>query len=168
MNLLLLDEAQLLFGRDDPFWSGIKSLLMGPQPCQRIPSLRVILACSYICSPSAFAGKSSASSGRMLPASCSVNGATQWVLVLNAQHVVTEGLLLIWRPSCTVTLDSEVSLKRLQLSKPEYHELLQNFRMLKCPDALFKKQVRKALYHDTAGQVCSLLWLPDSSRDPWH
>ena len=57
MKLLLLDEAQLLFGRDDLFWSGIKALHKGPQPGQRIASLRVIMACSYVCSPSAFAGQ---------------------------------------------------------------------------------------------------------------
>ena len=60
MGLLLVDEAQLLFGKDVLFWSGIKALLMGPQPFQDIPVLRVIVACSYICSPSGFAGQSSA------------------------------------------------------------------------------------------------------------
>ena len=52
-----------------------------------------------------------------------------------------------------------MSLDKLQFSKPEYQELLCTFRMLMRPDALFSKEVRRALYHDTAGQVCPLLML---------
>ncbi|CAL5224439.1 g7125 [Coccomyxa viridis] len=67
------------------------------------------------------------------------------------------GWLLNWRSCCNVTLDSDISLERLRLSKPEYHELLSNFRMLECPDALFGKEARKALYLNTAGQTRTVL-----------
>ncbi|CAL5219332.1 g1144 [Coccomyxa viridis] len=127
MGLLLVDEAQLLFGKDVLFWSGIKALLMGPQPFQDIPVLRVIVACSYICSPSGFAG----------------------------------GWQLNWPSCCIVTLDSGMSLDKLQFSKPEYQELLCTFRMLMRPDALFSKEVRRALYHDTAGQAGLITGLLD-------
>ncbi|CAL5224438.1 g7124 [Coccomyxa viridis] len=61
--------------------------------------------------------------------------------------------LLNWDSSCTGTLDSDSSLERLRLSKPQYRELLSNFRILKCADALSDETVRKALYHNTAGKV---------------
>ncbi len=62
LSLLLLDGAQLLFGGNPDFWSGIKALNMGPRPGQKIKTrtLRVIFTCSYVCSPSAFAGQSCA------------------------------------------------------------------------------------------------------------
>ena len=162
-----MDEAQHLFGNDALFWSGIKSLLMGPQPCQRIPSLRIIVACSYTRSPTAFAGQPTATC-KTPKFACFWIGATELWLLISSQHGFTGGWLLNWRSCCNVTLDSDISLERLRLSKPEYHELLSNFRMLECPDALFGKEARKALYLNTAGQVCPLLMHSITPRCPWN
>lgn len=60
MTLLLLDEAQLLYGINSTFWSGIKALNEGYEPRHGIRTLRVILACSFVCSPSEVAGESCA------------------------------------------------------------------------------------------------------------
>lgn len=73
-------------------------------------------------------------------------------MLLIAQCAITGKWLLNWDSSCTVNLDSDFNLERLRLSKPQY-QLLSNFRILKCADALSDETVRKALYRNTAGQV---------------
>ena len=60
LTLLLVDGAELLFGGNSAFWSGINALILGPLPAQRIRNLRVILTCSYRCSATEFAGLSCA------------------------------------------------------------------------------------------------------------
>ncbi|CAL5219215.1 g1006 [Coccomyxa viridis] len=124
LSLLLLDGAQLLFGGNPDFWSGIKALNMGPRPGQKIKTrtLRVIFTCSYVCSPSAFAGP-------------------PW--------------LVDFGPDCIVSLDSQITVERLQLSIPDYHELLSNFRKQNCrgKDALCDNETCNYVYSKTAGQA---------------
>lgn len=62
-----------------------------------------------------------------------------------------------WKPDCIVSLDSQITVERLQLSTPEYEELLGNFRTLKCGDALCDERIRSDVYSKTAGQVCPSL-----------
>ena len=66
MDLLLIDEAQVLYHNDhDPLWGKLKLLTQGPQPGQPRPTLRIIMAAMYGSHPS---GIGQPSSSNALPA----------------------------------------------------------------------------------------------------
>ena len=167
LTILLLDGAQRLFGGNSNFWSGIIALLKGPHPGKGIRSLRVIFTCSYVCSPSAFAGQSCAM------CDCPKLLACEWChptgLLLKAQLAFTgpPWLLEIGR-DCIVSLDSQYAVERLQLLTSEYQELLGNFRILKCRDALINLNICGDVYSRTAGQVCPSLLHSSHLRWPQH
>ena len=98
-----------------------------------------------------------------------MTGASQ-ITVLNAQRAFTGNhWLLEWGPDCIVSLDSKKTVEQLQLSTADYQELLGNFRMVKCRDALCDEKIRSDVYSKTAGQVCSSLLHPDTLRWPqWY
>lgn len=60
-----------------------------------------------------------------------------------------------WDPTCTFTLEKHDKYEvGLQLSEPEYKELLESFRRLKWRDALSNSDLCNGIYNLTAGQVC--------------
>ena len=98
-----------------------------------------------------------------------LTGATQYGLLLIAQCASTGPPWLVdFGPDCIVSLDSQITVERLQLSIPDYHELLSNFRKQNCrgEDALCDNETCNYVYSKTAGQVRDAMLL--SLGCPWH
>uniref|UniRef100_A0A7S0RE04 Uncharacterized protein n=1 Tax=Chlamydomonas leiostraca TaxID=1034604 RepID=A0A7S0RE04_9CHLO len=126
MDLLLIDEAQLLYKLDtDPLWGRIKLLLQGNHP-----HLRVIIAALYGDKPSGLPA------GSASPTCTPVD--------------FNDSVITLRPPQSSQNHDEQPS---LSLTLDEYEELLSSFNAVAGSGGLHDPQLRAYLFEVTAGQV---------------
>jgi hypothetical protein len=140
LHLLLIDEAQVIYGKsDDPLWGKLKTLVQGCQPGEPPQTLRIIMAAMYGPLPSGVDSLSDVS-----PTSTPFSFLPDAIVSLKPPGAVADGVCL-------------------NLMNIEYQELIAAFNvMLRKYDPLDDEAALQYMFDLTAGQVRSVC------SQPWH